>query len=171
MAGKLGINGADIAPAKVVKKQEKQEFKEFKVENVEAELQEQIMKIRAGRNNYLTLSKLAAGYKLTARKFREMCYDHDGLGNLLEIYNGIFVEHIMTQAISSGKINSQTEDFLKNELQAYTGSGFEQNITWIQDLGSLVDNDGVEFELEVDIDRIEAEEDNLMPWDNAEDKK
>lgn len=171
MANKLGINGADKLPEKVVKKQIKQEFKEFNVETVREELQEQIMKIRAGRNNYLTLSKLAAGYMLTARKFREKCYNDDILGNLLEIYNGIYVEHIMTQAIAVGKINSQTEDFLKNELQAYTGSGFEQNITWVQDLGSLVDNDNVEFELEIDIDRREEAEDNSVLWEDVENTK
>lgn len=170
MANKLGINGADKAPEKVVKKQIRQEFKDFDVDEVEKELQEQIMKIRAGRNNYLTLSKLAAGYKLTARRFREMCYNNEGLGNLLEIYNGIYVEHIMTQAIAVGKINSQTEDFLKNELQAYTGSGFEQNITWIVDKGILVDNDDNEFELDVDIDKDEVEE-SSMPWDNVNNKE
>lgn len=170
MAGKLGINGADKPPVQQEKKKPaKFEFVEFSAEVVKKDIEEQIFKIRQGRNNYLTLSKLAAGYLMTPKKFREVCFNDPILSNLLEIYNSIYVEHIMTEAIASGKINTQTEDFLKNELQAYTGSGFEQNITWVLDLGKLVDNDGVEFELEADIDRSVEEE--ILPWEDVKDKE
>lgn len=107
------------------------EIKPWTKKNVENDLNEQINLLYAGRNNYKTVAKLAAGYRMTSKAFRNRCADDNDLMNLFEIYNGVYVEHIMTQAIKDGKINSQTEDFLREEMQAFTNTGTEQLVQWI----------------------------------------
>lgn len=119
------------------------EFKDFTADNVRADLEFNISQIMNNKR-YLTLAKLAASYKLDVKQFRGKCFDNDELANLLGIYNGVYVEDIMNQAINSGKLNAQVEDYLKKEINAYSGSGFEQHITFVEQ--------DEEFDLDVDKD-------------------
>lgn len=121
-------------------------FKEWDENVVEKDLQEQISNIIGGKY-YKTIAKMSAIFQMDVKSFRSKCLENDKLANLLSIYNGVYVEDIMTKAINSGKINAQTEDYLKNEMQAYTGSGFEQHITFVEyDMSK-------EMEIEVDIEK------------------
>ncbi len=122
-------------------------FVEFNKENAISKLDEEIEKIISGRK-YTTLAKIAAIFKLDIKSFRNKCHEDDDLSKTLNIYNGVYVEDIMTKAIDSGKINAQTETYLKDEMQAYTGSGFEQHITFVEyDMSK-----DCEIEADVDID-------------------
>lgn len=128
------------------------EFKEFSKEAAADVLTDQIKLLAQNKNTYKTQSKLAATFLMTLNNFKSACFADEDLSNLWQIYNGAYVEHIMNLAIQSGKINAQTEKYLKEELQAYTGAGFEQHINWIIDESNLVNHEGTPYELEVDND-------------------
>lgn len=168
----LGINNNN----KPVEKKEPKtfEFKDFTVDNVRADLEFNISQIMNNKR-YLTLAKLAASYKLDVKQFRGKCFDNDELANLLGIYNGVYVEDIMNQAINSGKLNAQVEDYLKKEINAYSGSGFEQHITFVEgaedDYELDVDNEVSSFDLKTPTERVMDLDLEDTDWevDNEED--
>lgn len=131
------------------------QFKEFDKEEVIKDLKQQIFLIQTNKN-FKTVAKLAADYLMTAKSFRNRCFEDKELSNLFTIYNGIFIEHTMMEAIKSGKVNSQTEAFLRDEMQAYTNSGTEQNIYIIDKEDNLdiiiYNNDTEKFETKVEIE-------------------
>lgn len=99
-------------------------------EEVKQDLEDNIDLLYAGKSKYKTLPKIASRYRLTVKEFRSKCFDDTELSNLLLIYNGMYVDHIMNLALSTGKMNKELEGFLQNEVQAFTNSGTEQVINW-----------------------------------------
>lgn len=144
----IGIVGNDTNPAKKeTKKEEAVVFKEWDINKVKDELKKQIALCQQSKK-YKNMAELASTYLLTAKSFRQHCQNDEELSNLLMIYNGLIVEKMMTQAINSGKINPQTEAYLKDEMQAYTGTGFEQYITFEE-----VDRTADFPDLDIDVDK------------------
>lgn len=170
----LGIDKKDNKTEPVKKPTKEFTFKEFDKETVKADLEHNIGQISINRN-YKTLAKLAASYKLDIKQFRGKCFDDAELANLLGIYNGVYVEDIMNQAIQSGKLNAQVEDYLKKEINAYSGSGFEQHITFVEgneDMELDIDNDVNGFDMKSPLERLmESDlEDDALEVENEKDR-
>lgn len=125
------------------------EFKVFSKESVEKDLKDQIQNLITGKK-YRTPTKLSALYLLDIKSFRAKCFEDEELSKLYLIYNGAYVDKLMNDAISTGKVNSQTETYLKDVVQAYTGAGFEQNINWVIDYDPST--------IEIDIRKIELDQ-------------
>lgn len=124
-SNKAKLEEVKLEEIKEVKKESKKD--ESEIENT---LYEAINYLRNGKR--ISPATLAAQYLLTIQDFREKCQENIHLQKLFEIYNGLYIENIMTDAIDSGKMNAQVEDYLKNELQSYTSSGFNQIINIIE---------------------------------------
>lgn len=153
----MAIGLDNTAPNQTTKKKEsKIEFKEFTEQTVKEDLQDQIMK-SANNKRYMSLAKLASSYMLTVKDFRKKCFESEELANLLQVYNGNYVEDTMAIAMQKGSINSQVETYLKEELQAFTGVGLEQNINWHQDYSPLVHRETGE-DIPFVIDKYDATE-------------
>lgn len=170
---KIGVKTPNNTQNKAPTPQKKEfKFKEWDHDAVSEIITDQIKLLVANKNTYMTQSKLAARFLMTLNDFKSACFDDEDLSKLWQIYNGVYVEHIMNQAIQSGKMNAQTEKYLKDELQAYTGAGFEQHITWVMDEAELVDYEGKPYELEIDKD---LDQTVVKPWEDeingAEDKE
>lgn len=105
--------------------------KEFNKEDVMRDLGTNKALILANKSNYQSIVRIAATYNLTDKDFRAKCSEDKDLMNRLTIYNALILEKLMLDAIKTGKMNTQTDAYLRDEMQAYTNTGTEQNIHWI----------------------------------------
>lgn len=124
-----------------ITEQPKRKPKEFKVEEWDVKKIKQ--KLMTNAQLKKSPAEIAVQYGMTWKNFRVKCFGEPELANWLIINNEAYARKIFDMALSSGKHNSYTDDFLRSEIQIFSSTGAEQIVNFYE-----VESD---FELDVDI--------------------
>lgn len=169
----IGLTSTEVQPKQTKKTETVGLFQEFSVEAANKIIDDNLALIMSNKSSYKSITRLAATFTLTDKDFRARCAEDKKLMNKLTIYNSLILEQLMLSAIKTGKMNKQTDDYLRDEMQAYTNTGTEQNVTqvWFKPedivVKKLTDKYRADFDTEIeiipDVDiKIDAEHETIF---------
>lgn len=142
---------APVSASAVKSRSKEPDFLAWDKDKVIEILKENILKLRKGSSSFKSITRIASTFLMTQKQFRKKCLNDDDIATIFNILNELYVESVIDKSIEKGSITSEVAKYLKDEVQAFTGTGLEQNIKWVVDSPKLVNIFGDEFEIEADV--------------------
>lgn len=159
MAEILGI-GTGIKPTEKVPEKKEKDIDLSVLNLIEEDiikiLKQEINKLngvlKRGGKSY-TLTQIASVFEMSFEEFREYCQNHKNkrLIKLFIILQKLTLENDMYKSIEKGNIPKTVENWLKDAMNAYTNSGFQQVVNIIEKPVTE------EFEIDQTIDRTKGD--------------
>lgn len=135
---------------------------ELTVDNVKEILIREINKLNGVTTNNtspsLSLTQIASRYLKSFNDLRAYCAENPELHNAFIILSKLQVDNMYTDIIKSGKLTPALEKYMRDTMQMYSVTPFNQNVTIIE---SPISED---FEVDQDIDKTQGETNNILEY-------